>query len=135
MEVVTKGKKQLLALLSLCCPHLHLVTITHAALVSSEALGLSGSMVAVSSTVLYTVNLSCTLTFLLLYILWKKNVNLRSVYGPVALSPQGYSSHEWDLKWSQIVNQHKIVHPRYHKSDFQESSFVNQLWKSQGGLT
>lgn len=32
----------------LCYPHLHLVTITHAAVVSSEALGLSGSMVAVS---------------------------------------------------------------------------------------
>lgn len=39
-------KKQVLALLSLCCPHLHLVTVTHAVLVSSEALGLEGSMIA-----------------------------------------------------------------------------------------
>lgn len=46
MEVVTEQKNQVLALLSLCCPHLHPVTVTWAVLVSSEALGLGGGTMA-----------------------------------------------------------------------------------------
>lgn len=36
------------ALLSLCCPHLHLLTTTHVVPVSSKAFRLGGSTVAVS---------------------------------------------------------------------------------------
>jgi len=39
---------QVLALLNLCCQHLHLVTATHVVPVSSKALGLGGSVIAIS---------------------------------------------------------------------------------------
>lgn len=42
-----QNKKQILALLSLCCPHLYLVAVT-VVLVSSEALRLGGSTIGVN---------------------------------------------------------------------------------------
>lgn len=110
VEIVAEQKeKQVLALLSLCCPHLHLV--------SSEALRLGGSTIAISLgwafAEIYRIlggkpaSLPICDHALGHFFCWTfcvRRLKVRSVCGAVDLPLWGYSSHRQCLRCSQPVN-------------------------------